>query len=163
MAAHAKMVDLGDIGAALCNLPSPKKPEEELDDEPDPMWAIRLGHSGSIKSILEDWTRCGSESPRASFFRWAARDHISSPVKVTAAPERSMHLRHENRLAKFMKETQQSPKTLEKLVSARRQRDFEQEEEEPGKRDRAASLREGAWSILTSSMTGMSWLRSATN
>ena len=82
MAAHAKMVDLGDIGAALCNLPSPKKPEEELDDEPDPMWAIRLGHSGSIKSILEDWTLCGSKSPRASFFRWAARDHISSPVKA---------------------------------------------------------------------------------
>ena len=82
MAPYAKMVDLGDIGAALRNLPSPQKPEEELGDEPDPMWVMTLGHSGSIKSVLEDWTRYGSKSPRASFFRWAARDHISSPVQA---------------------------------------------------------------------------------
>eukprot|EP00439_Symbiodinium_sp_Y106_P012603 s6421_g1.t2 len=106
MAPYAKMVDLGDIGAALRNLPSPQKPEEELGDEPDPMWVMTLGHSGSIKSVLEDWTRYGSKSPRASFFRWAARDHISSPVQgVFVAPERSMHLRHENRLAKFMQDS----------------------------------------------------------
>ena len=76
------MMGSSDVGAMLGNMPSPKKPEEELqDDQADPMWAT-LVHSGSIKSILEDWTRNGSKSPRASFYLWAGRDQARPPVKA---------------------------------------------------------------------------------
>ncbi|OLP90373.1 Protein aardvark [Symbiodinium microadriaticum] len=126
------------LGTAVANLRPTKKPDEGnpkkvcaayVESEASTTtstwtWSRRTTTTeetcAGVQEILDDWSKMGSKTPRASFFTFDKKPQRGHRLP----PNRVLDIRHEKKLEDFFEEVQKHPRKFEHKVGIRRKADF---------------------------------------